>query len=49
VACLLFVVLVGSVGSHMPARFRYYSLVHGRTIVDPPKASREAASSAWRQ
>ena len=46
---LLLVVLVGSVGSHMPARFRYYSLVHGRTIVDPPKTPRGAAISTWRQ
>ncbi len=46
---LLLVVLIGSVGSHMPARFRYYSLVHGRTITDSPKASIGAATSAWRQ
>ena len=46
---LLLVVLVGSVGSHMPARFRYYSLVHRRTIIDPPKASRGATSATWRQ
>jgi hypothetical protein len=37
---LLLVVVVGSVGSHMPARFRHYSFLHGRTIVDPPKAPR---------
>lgn len=30
---LLFVVLViGSVGSHMPGRFRYYSIIHRRVI-----------------
>jgi hypothetical protein len=46
---LLLVVLVGSVGSHMPARFRYYSLVHRRAIIDPPKASLGAAISTWRQ
>lgn len=46
---LLLVVLIGSVGSHMPARFRYYSFVHGRTIIDPPKATIGAATSGWRQ
>jgi len=46
---LMLVVLIGSVGSHMPARFRYYSLVHGRTIIDPPKASTGATTSLWRQ
>jgi len=37
---LLLAVLVASVGSHMPARFRHYSFLHGRAIVDPPKAPR---------
>ena len=49
VMLLLLVVLIGSVGSHMPARFRYYSLVHGRTIIDPPKASIGVTTSTWRQ
>ena len=49
VVFLLLVVLIGSVGSHMPARFRYYSFVHGRTIVDPPKISIGAPASTWRQ
>ena len=49
VMLLLLVVLVGSVGSHMPARFRYYSLVHGRTIIDPPKAWIGVTTSTWRQ
>jgi hypothetical protein len=49
VVFLLLVVLVGSVGSHMPARFRYYSFIHGRTIVDPPKVSIGAPVSTWRQ
>jgi len=31
---LLAVVVLGSVGSHMPARFRYYSIVHRRVIPD---------------
>ena len=31
---LLSVVLLGSVGSHMPARFRYYSAVYRRVIHD---------------
>ena len=46
---LLLVVLVGSVGSHMPARFRYYSLLHGRVIADPAKVLTGAPISAWRQ
>jgi len=29
---LLAVVVLASVGSHMPARFRYYSVVYGRVI-----------------
>ena len=46
---LLFVVLIGSVGSHMPARFRYYSFLHGRVIEDPPKAPVGTSLSVWRQ
>ncbi len=46
---LLLVVLIGSVGSHMPARFRYYSFLHGRTILDPPKVPVGATTSTWRQ
>ncbi len=39
---LLAVVAIGSVGSHMPARFRYYSLLHRQVIRDGcgPGASR---------
>lgn len=29
---LLLVVIVASVGSHMPSRFRYYSIIHGRVV-----------------
>jgi hypothetical protein len=29
---LLAVVVIASVGSHMPSRFRYYSLLHGRVL-----------------
>ena len=32
VLLLLLVVVIGSVSSHMPARFRHYSLLHQRTI-----------------
>ena len=32
VPILLTVVVIASVGSHMPARFRYYSLVHRRVL-----------------
>lgn len=33
VLLLLLVVGIASVGSHMPARFRHYSFLHGRVIV----------------
>ncbi len=46
---LLLVVLVGSVGSHMPARFRYYSLLHGRVIAEPAKVLVGAPISTWQQ
>jgi hypothetical protein len=49
VVFLLLVVLIGSVGSHMPARFRYYSLVHGQVISDPVKVPIGAPVSTWRQ
>jgi hypothetical protein len=49
VVFLLLVVLIGSVGSHMPARFRYYSLIHGRVISDPVKVPIGAPVSIWRQ
>ena len=49
VVFLLLVVLIGSVGSHMPARFRYYSLIHGRVISDPVKLPIGAPVSTWRQ
>jgi len=31
---LLTVIVIGSVGSHMPARYRYYSLIYRRVIRD---------------
>ena len=34
VAILATVVVIASVGSHMPARYRYYSLVHRRVVND---------------
>ena len=46
---LLLVVVIGSIGSHMPARFRYFSFLHQRVIVDPPKAASGAPLSTWRQ
>jgi hypothetical protein len=47
VALLLFVVLLGSVGSHLPARFRYYSVIHRRLLSDPPRDGSPA--STWKQ
>lgn len=41
VLLLLLVVGIASVSSHMPARFRHYSLLHGRVIV-PGEALRYA-------
>ena len=32
VAILAWVVVIASVGSHMPGRYRYYSCVHGRVL-----------------
>jgi hypothetical protein len=32
VPILLVVLVLGSVGSHMPSRFRYYSFVHRRML-----------------
>jgi hypothetical protein len=49
VVFLVLVVLVGSVGSHMPARFRYYSFLHGRVIADPVKIPVGAPVSTWGQ
>lgn len=49
VVFLLLVVLVGSVGSHMPARFRYYSVIHGCVISDPGKVLIGAPVSTWPQ
>jgi len=34
VAVLAAVIVLASVGSHMPARFRYYSVLHGRMLDD---------------
>lgn len=34
---LLAVIVIGSVGSHMPGRFRHYSVVHRRVIHDYPE------------
>ena len=47
VVLLLLVVLLGSVGSHLPARLRYYSVVHRRVLSDPPRS--EFPASAWKQ
>jgi hypothetical protein len=37
VAIFVAVLILASVGSHMPARFRYYSFLHGTVIQDPRK------------
>lgn len=42
-ALLLLVVGIASVGSHMPARFRHYSVLHGR-VIGPGEALRYGLS-----
>jgi hypothetical protein len=34
VPLLLLVLILGSVGSHMPSRYRHFSLLHGRVLPD---------------
>ncbi len=46
---LLLVVVLGSVGSHMPSRLRYYSVLHGRVITDPSPTRLPEAGSRWKQ
>ena len=41
VAILVIVIVIASVGSHMPARFRYYSFVHRRVMHEPRTAINE--------
>jgi len=47
-AVMLAIVAIGSVGSHMPARFRYYSVLYREIINshDGPGAARLAAESS---
>ncbi len=49
VVFLLLVVLLGSVGSHMPSRLRYYSVLHGRVITDSAQAQLPDSGSLWKQ
>ena len=49
VAFLLLVVILGSVGSHMPSRLRYYSVLHGRVITDPAQPQFRDSGSSWKQ
>ena len=44
VLLLLLVVGIASVGSHMPARFRHYSVLHGR-VIGPGEALRYGLSA----
>ena len=47
-AVMLAIVVIGSIGSHMPARFRYYSVLYREIINDHdgPGAARLAADIA---
>jgi len=42
---LLLVVVIASVGSHMPAGYRHYSVLH-RRVIEPGRSLRHAAVSA---
>ena len=42
VALLLAIIVVASVGAHMPSRFRHYSLLARRTVEPAPRRSRDA-------
>jgi hypothetical protein len=44
VLILMVVIVIASVGSHMPARFRYYSFLHGRVLHDPRDKEPEPVS-----
>jgi len=37
VPLLMLVVILGSVGSHLPARYRHFSFLHGRTLEEPKR------------
>ncbi len=39
VPLLVLVTILGSVGSHMPARYRHFSLLHGRTLDEPKRSA----------
>lgn len=39
VPILVVVIVIASVGSHMPARFRYYSFLHGRVLDESGNAA----------
>ena len=39
VPILVVVIVIASVGSHMPARFRYYSFLHGRVLDESGSAA----------
>jgi hypothetical protein len=36
-AILTLVVVIGSIGSHMPGQYRHYSLLHGRELTFPKR------------
>jgi hypothetical protein len=39
VPLLMLVIVLGSVGSHLPARYRHFSFVHGRVLEDPKRVA----------
>ncbi|MBI3779734.1 MAG: hypothetical protein HY278_01550 [candidate division NC10 bacterium] len=46
VLLLLLVLAIASVGSHMPARYRHYSLLHQR-VIGPGEAPRHPSPALW--
>ncbi len=42
VPLLVLVTVLGSVGSHMPGRYRHFSLLHGRTLEEPKRPARQS-------
>jgi len=43
---LFLIVVIASVGSHMPARYRHYSLLH-RRLIGPGEALRHPSPALW--
>ncbi len=49
VPILAVVMVIASVGSHMPARFRYYSFLHGRVLNESENAAASKPANGTQQ